>query len=150
MSQEVNGELVPVGGGDPIPLIRDTLVLGRRESCDICMRLPNVSGRHCQLTFSNGYWYIQDLNSSNGVKVDGARIAPGRRLLHSGAEITLAKRKYIILYREVAGRTAMEELEEDIMSQPLLERAGLQQPRHRGEDRYGDLDAGEFLLSDEE
>ena len=39
-----NGELVPVGGGDPIPLIRPILTLGRRESCDICISFPNISG----------------------------------------------------------------------------------------------------------
>ena len=32
MSFEVNGELVPVGGGDSIPLIRDSLIVGRRDS----------------------------------------------------------------------------------------------------------------------
>ena len=54
MSQEVHGELVPVGGGDAIPLIRGILTVGRRESCDICMRFPNISGLHAELTFREG------------------------------------------------------------------------------------------------
>ena len=45
------GELVPVGGGDPIPLIKEKLLVGRRESCDIVLRFANVSAHHCQLTF---------------------------------------------------------------------------------------------------
>src|SRR5215207_6447920 len=49
MRVEANGELIPTGGGDPIPLIRDKLTLGRRETCDIPLRLPNVSGQHCEM-----------------------------------------------------------------------------------------------------
>ena len=44
------GELVPVGGGDPIPLLKKSLLVGRRESCDIVLRFSNVSAHHCQLT----------------------------------------------------------------------------------------------------
>src|SRR5690349_11165288 len=55
MSLEANGELVPVGGGDSIPLLRETLTIGRRDSCDIPLRFPNVSGIHCQLNFHDGY-----------------------------------------------------------------------------------------------
>jgi adenylate cyclase len=49
MTYEVHGELQPAGGGDPIPLIREVLTIGRRESCDICLRYPNISGIHAQL-----------------------------------------------------------------------------------------------------
>src|SRR5262245_53444014 len=67
MSVSVNGELVPVGGGDNIPLIRETLTIGRRESCDIRLPFPNLSQLHCELSFKDGYWYIRDLNSTNGI-----------------------------------------------------------------------------------
>ena len=37
------GELIPLGGGDPIPLLKQQMLVGRRESCDIilaiCQRL---------------------------------------------------------------------------------------------------------------
>src|SRR2546421_9714852 len=115
MSVEVNGELIPDRGGDAIPLIRDKLTLGRRESCDICLRYPNVSGLHAELTFKDGYWYIRDLNSTNGVKVRGLRVQ--QKLLHPGDDITIAKRKFIIQYTLVAGKRALEEIEEDILSQ---------------------------------
>ena len=74
MNYEVHGELQPAGGGDAIPLIREVLTIGRRDSCDIPLRFPNISGIHAQLQFRNGYWYIRDLNSTNGVKVQGIRI----------------------------------------------------------------------------
>jgi adenylate cyclase len=132
MSFEINGELVPTGGGDTIPLLRDNLVLGRRESCDIPLRFPNVSQQHAQLVFHAGYWYIRDLNSTNGVKVNGQRVI--HKLLHPNDEITIAKKRYTIKYTLVAGRKAMAEMEDDddVMGQSLLEKAGLQ--RHRDDD----------------
>ena len=131
MSVEPHGELVPVGGGDNIPLIREQLVLGRRESCDVCLRFPNVSCVHCELTFRDGYWVIKDLNSTNGIKVNGVRVP--RKLLHPDDTITIAKRHYTIHYSPPVGQRLEEIMEdEDILNQPLLERAGLEQPRGEG------------------
>src|SRR5437588_13059586 len=121
MSFQANGELVPTGGGDPIPLIRDKLTVGRRESCDVCMRFPNVSGIHCELTFKDGYWYIRDLGSTNGIKVNGVKVQ--NKLLHPKDEVTIAKRRYTIHYELPVTRRVLEDIEEDILSQPLLERA---------------------------
>jgi adenylate cyclase len=50
------GELIPQGGGDPIPLLKKQLLVGRRESCDIVLRFANVSAHHCQLFVNGGYW----------------------------------------------------------------------------------------------
>ena len=54
------GELQPVGGGDPIPLLKPSLVVGRRESSDIVLRFPNVSGTHCELSLVDGDWFVKD------------------------------------------------------------------------------------------
>jgi adenylate cyclase len=133
MSLEPNGELVPEGGGDNIPLIRPSLTIGRRETCDICLRLPNVSGLHCELSFEDGFWSIKDLGSTNGVKVNGVRVS--KKMLNPGEKITIAKKSYTIEYRSPGGARVAEEREEDILSQSLLERAGLEKPqpveRHR-------------------
>lgn len=42
-------------------------VVGRDVECDIVVEHPTVSRRHCVITFENGQWRIQDLNSTNGV-----------------------------------------------------------------------------------
>ena len=150
MNYEVHGELQPIGGGDTIPLIREELTLGRRESCDIRLNFPNISGLHAQLQFRNGYWYIRDMNSTNGVKVQGIRVQ--EKLLHPRDEITIGKRKYLIDYELPADRRALDEVvEEDIMSQSLLEKAGLERPKHdrSGRKSSDSFDAGDFLLADE-
>ncbi len=136
MSHEPNGDLIPLGGGDTIPLIRAVLTIGRRESCDICLKLPNVSGQHCELNFRDGFWWIHDMGSTNGVKVNGLRAA--KKLLQPGDTITIAKREYTIEYTPPAGKRAMEEMmEEDVMSQSLLEKAGLLRPQRDSVRRPG-------------
>jgi adenylate cyclase len=131
MSELIHGELVPVGGGDTIPLIREKLTIGRRESCDICLRFPNISGKHCQLNFKDGYWYIRDLGSTNGTKVNGARVV--EKMLHPDDELTLGKRRYTIVYQlPVNQRMALDEgAEEDVFGESLLRRAGLEKPQKK-------------------
>ena len=90
------GELIPVGGGDPIPLLKKGLLIGRRESCDIVLRFSNVSAHHCQLTVNAGYWHVRDLQSRNGVKVNGVRVTDKR--VDPGDILSIAKHKYEVNY----------------------------------------------------
>jgi adenylate cyclase len=140
------GELVPVGGGDAIPLPRSPLVMGRRESCDICLQFPNISGRHCELSFRDGFWIIRDLDSTNGIKVNGDKLLRGaKKALQPGDTLTIAKRQYTIHYTPSDRLTRMEELEEDeedIMSVPLLEKAGLEDPNRRQDRPKKKIDRG--------
>jgi pSer/pThr/pTyr-binding forkhead associated (FHA) protein len=149
MSVQIHGELIPLGGGDNIPLIREVMSIGRRESCDIPMRFPNISGRHAELTFRSGYWYIRDLHSTNGIKVNDLRV--DQKLLHPGDKISIGKRLYTIQYSLPANQNLLEEIDaEDIMSQSLLERAGLQRRElKRKKGSTVDFDPGEFLLRDD-
>lgn len=147
MAHQVHGQLNPVGGGDPIPLVRENLILGRLESCDICLKLPNVSKRHCRLQFDKGFWWIEDMESRNGVKVNDMRISQ-KKVLHPDDTVTIAKRTWSIEYEPPVGQSTLEELvEDDPMSQPLLEKAGLlrrkRQPNNRPrrwDDQLDELD----------
>ena len=131
----LNGsELVPVKGGDPIPLLRPKLVIGRRESCDICLRFPNVSGRHCELTFQDGYWTIRDLGSTNGVRVNDDRV--NQKNLLPGDRVSIANREFTIEYSAAGTNTLNELMEDNIMDQPLLEKAGLIRPRRERREEY--------------
>lgn len=133
MNQGQHGELVPVGGGDVVPLIQDVMTIGRRESCDIRLNYQNVSGTHAELSFRNGVWYIRDLGSTNGVKVNGERTL--RRPLRPGDEISVANHKYTIQYHLAAGSTLEDVFaeEEDVFGTSLLEKAGLEKPKRPGD-----------------
>lgn len=63
--------LRPLDGGEPLPLRHDRLVVGRRDDCDVQLADPTVSSRHCELQFDGEGWWIRDLESRNGVSVNG-------------------------------------------------------------------------------
>jgi adenylate cyclase len=117
----MHGELVPCGGGDPIPLLKSRLLVGRRSSCDISLRFPNVSSHHCELELVNGYWHVRDLNSRNGIKVNGIRC--DAKWLMPGDVVSVAKHQYQVVYTPHGDAPAPEE--EDPFAIGLLEKAGL-------------------------
>jgi len=122
------GELQPLGGGDPIPLLKPTLTVGRRESADIVLRFPNVSGHHCELSLDGGYWTIKDLRSSNGTKVNGTRVTEQK--LRPGDKLSIAKHDFEIVFDPVrlggTAPVAEKTREESLFGRSLLESAGLE------------------------
>lgn len=121
------GQLIPCGGGDPIPLMSAKLLVGRRSSCDIKLDFQNVSSHHCELELKDGYWHIRDLGSSNGIKVNGER-CPSKCIV-PGDTITIAKHSFQIDY-DVTGEGPPPE-EESTFSRSLMEKAGLEVERPR-------------------
>ena len=138
--EERFGELVPKVGGDPIPLLSKKLVIGRRESCDIVLRFGNVSQHHCELTLECGYWFVKDLNSRNGTRVNGYRIT--KRRVDPGDILHVAKHQYEVNYSPselgaVGPPPDGGELE-DILSSSLMESAGLNRKQRQAlEGRIG-------------
>ncbi len=132
------GELLPVGGGDPIPLLKKTLLVGRRESCDIVLRFSNVSAHHCQLILNGGYWLIRDMNSRNGIKVNEKRLT--EKHVMPGDVISIAKHKYEMRYSPIdlgaIGPPPRDGAEAEIFGKSLLERAGLERKSYadKGQD----------------
>jgi predicted component of type VI protein secretion system len=70
-----------------------TATLGRSKECDCIIDDPNVSRKHAELRRSDvGDWQVVDLGSTNGVKVNGRRVANAR--LSPGDEITLGTKVF--------------------------------------------------------
>lgn len=57
-----------------VPLIKDEITVGRKEGNTIRLTERNVSRQHARIVRNNGTIEIEDLDSYNGVKVNGARI----------------------------------------------------------------------------
>jgi pSer/pThr/pTyr-binding forkhead associated (FHA) protein len=63
------------------------VVLGRSRECDIQVEDPNVSRRHAELRQEGSAYWIVDLDSTNGIEVNGKRVQ--RAKLESGDTFTV-------------------------------------------------------------
>ncbi|MGE4620214.1 MAG: protein kinase [Planctomycetota bacterium] len=59
------------------------LLIGRDTGAQIALRDEETSRRHCQLEFRSGQWLIRDLESTNGVLVNGEEITTPTILKHN-------------------------------------------------------------------
>ena len=91
------------------------------------LRFANVSAHHCQLFVNNGYWYIRDLQSRNGVKVNGLKVQEKR--VDPGSSLSISKHKYELQYSPAdlgaIGPPPPDDVSAEIMGESLLSRAGL-------------------------
>ena len=67
--------LLPCGGGADVPILAPKVVVGRHSDCDVALSYRSISARHCELERVDGYWRVRDLGSSNGTRVNGAKIS---------------------------------------------------------------------------
>ena len=126
------GILEPIGGGNPFPLSKVEITVGRHKSCDIVLNFSNVSGKHCKLVLSEGYWYVLDLQSTNGVKLNGNKVTDHR--VDPGASLAISKHFFKLQYdprkNGATGVPPNKMLHEDnLLSQSLMQRAGLEKPK---------------------
>ena len=63
------------------------VVIGRRSSCDLVLRVDSVSREHCRIERQNKAYWLYDNGSSNGTLLNGLRIEKAK-LVH-GDVITL-------------------------------------------------------------
>ncbi|MCC5855064.1 MAG: FHA domain-containing protein [Idiomarina sp.] len=57
-----------------IKVSKDTVIIGRNPDADVAVSHPSVSWRHAKLTKSGDHYIVEDLGSTNGTYVNGARI----------------------------------------------------------------------------
>ena len=102
----VEGDEVPAGdGGVQRELVTLTargqryeidkrrVVIGRSKECDVQLPDPNVSRRHAELRQEGASYWLVDLDSTNGVDVNGRRAA--RAKLEHGDRITLGSTELV-------------------------------------------------------
>ena len=130
-SRDTYGTLVPVGGGDPIPLTKPELLVGRRPTCDIRLDFENVSGKHAVLTLINGLWHVRDMGSTNGTSVNGARLSTPHSIMPED-ELGFAGHLYTVDYVPSgpeslvsSHRTLDENVQDERKRHSLMELAGL-------------------------
>lgn len=75
--------------GLEVLLDRERLVIGRGRKADIALAEATISRAHAAIGFDGGGFYVEDLGSTNGTLVNGARIA--RQPLKNADEIQMGK-----------------------------------------------------------
>ena len=72
--------------GKTFVIDRPRAVVGRSQRCDFVVDDPNISRRHFELQLRGTDWYVVDLESTNGVAVNGqqgrsAQLSPGDEIV---------------------------------------------------------------------
>jgi|GEM_PF-176961 len=88
--------LTPVESGPSIEIQKTRIVIGRDRTCDIVIPWPDVSAHHCQMFVIGGWWYVKDLQTKNGVKLNGVPVT--RRRVSPGDVLHVAKHRYEVRY----------------------------------------------------
>ncbi len=96
------GELIPMeGSGASIPLLSDTIKMGRGERCDVAVDNGYVSRLHAELVWDSDRWVLIHRSGANVTLVNG-EVVESRRTLEDGDQITLAPNvRFRLSFREV-------------------------------------------------
>jgi pSer/pThr/pTyr-binding forkhead associated (FHA) protein len=80
--------------GVQVPLVAGRPVLIGRKRGELLLDDPMVSSAHCQLLLKDGEVLLEDLGSTNGTRVNGARVREAA--LRDGAEIEIGGSKLVV------------------------------------------------------
>lgn len=75
--------------GDYVPISAFPFVIGRGNECDLVLNGKGISRKHVEIVFQSGRFVVNDLDSLNGLKVNGYKVA--RVILEEGDSIKLGE-----------------------------------------------------------
>jgi predicted component of type VI protein secretion system len=85
-------QLVALNEGPNILLDKPILLVGRHPECDIQIDSRKISRRHCCIAQVNDTFIVRDLESTNGIRVNGEKITEAH--LRHGDELTIGNHRY--------------------------------------------------------
>jgi predicted component of type VI protein secretion system len=88
----MRAQLLPLDGGPPIEIVKDLIVVGRKEECDLRLDHKSVSKMHCVIVKTDGLLLLRDLGSTNGTRVNGQRVR--RAALLPNDQVSIANYKF--------------------------------------------------------
>lgn len=90
----MRAQLLPCDGGKPIDIVKDLIIVGRKEDCDLRLDHKSVSKQHCAIVKTDGLLLLRDLGSTNGTRVNGTRVR--RAALLPNDQVAIAHFKFRI------------------------------------------------------
>ena len=107
--------LLSLTDGPSVQIDKPILLFGRHEECDVQLNSKKVSRRHCVVAQVNESLIIRDLGSTNGVRINGDRVAEGK--LRPGDEVQIGNFKYQVC-GDPLGRPAKQPVPNEFNSVP--------------------------------
>ncbi len=92
----MRAQLLPLDGGPPVEIIKDLIVVGRKEECDLRLDHKSVSKMHCVIVKTDGLLLLRDLGSTNGTRVNGQRVR--RAALLPNDQVSIANYKFRVFF----------------------------------------------------
>src|SRR5437870_3840809 len=91
-SDQESADIVPLRflvmpGRQRVDIHQSDVIVGRHSLAEVRLADLDISRRHCRLVFSDGLWRVQDLNSLNGVYLNGQRVEDA--VLYQGDQLRL-------------------------------------------------------------
>jgi pSer/pThr/pTyr-binding forkhead associated (FHA) protein len=78
------------------PMSATPWIVGRHSTCHIQIDNAGISRRHCKFTYDNGAYFVEDMQSSNGIFINGKKIRRGP--VENGTEIAIGK--YVLVFED--------------------------------------------------
>ncbi|MEM7315950.1 MAG: response regulator, partial [Planctomycetota bacterium] len=83
-------------GTAPLHLRRRRATVGTDPGCQVVIPDAEISEHHCVLFVHEGWWFVRDLESKHGIRINGQKFK--QHLLQPDAALTLGTREYRITY----------------------------------------------------
>ena len=133
------GRIVNIPGG--------SFTIGRGQRNDLSLDQDGVSRYHCKLTCENGRWYIEDLESTNGVRLNGNRIE-GKQPIRPGDRVGISGN--LLLFSEESADDADPSLRSSLKSLEFSRHAVALDSDAKTQPEYGLGTVSDGMYEDEE
>jgi pSer/pThr/pTyr-binding forkhead associated (FHA) protein len=120
----MRAQLVSQDGGQSHDLVKDMILVGRDEDCDLRLDHKSVSKLHCVIVKTDGLLLLRDLGSTNGTRVNGQRVR--RAALLPNDTLSVANIKFTVKFGidlEDQPQSAPKEDKKDVPAAPLRRNA---------------------------
>jgi predicted component of type VI protein secretion system len=109
--------LVALDDKHQILVDKPIILVGRHPECDIQLESSKVSRQHCCLAYASAHLVVRDLDSTNGIRVNGQRVAEGK--LSHGDQLTIGNFNFKVVWEDQPGRDSGVQSGPPIYAPPL-------------------------------